>query len=348
MSNSPADVLTLKLDKFEGPLDLLFHLIEKNQIDLYDIPIVMITDQYLDYLQAMQVLDLEIASEFLVMAATLLHIKSRMLLPVHVEPDETPEEDPRELLIQKLVAYRRHKEFAAVLGERAEHWSQVFYKLPEPLPEVKRERVFDVSPLLLRESYESILKRLHAKMNHTKGKMARILDNEKVSLKTKIREILHGLSELAAGMRLRFSQLFDVRRKSRLEVATGFLAMLEVVKLGRATVDQPDMFDEIWIDPIPEGIRRKAAETEDLEGWTQKNPESRGEDGWHLKSLEEKDPPGWRQKTLEGGETDGWIPLTPEDVEAETADSEPSGVSFARFQGKESSPVSSVGSEGEG
>ena len=257
MNSSLTEACTLKLDKFEGPFDLLFHLIGKNQIDLYDIPIVMITDQYLDYLQGMQELDLEVASEFLVMAATLLHIKSRMLLPVHVEPDEEPAEDPRELLIRKLVAYRRHKEFAAVLAERGERWSQVFYKLPEPLPEVKREMVFDVSPVLLHERYEAVMLQLRARMNQSRGRMAKILDNEKVSLKSKIREILHGLANLAAGVRLRFSQLFDGRVKSRLEVATGFLAMLEVVKLGRATLDQPAMFSEIYLDPVQGGNQGK-------------------------------------------------------------------------------------------
>lgn len=257
MNSSLTEACTLKLDKFEGPFDLLFHLIEKNQIDLYDIPIVMITDQYLDYLQGMQELDLEVASEFLVMAATLLHIKSRMLLPVHVEPDEELTEDPRELLIRKLVAYRRHKEFASVLAERGERWSQVFYKLPEPLPEVKREMVFDVSPVLLRERYEAVMLQLRARMNQSRGRMAKILDNEKVSLKSKIREILHGLANLATGVRLRFSQLFDGRVKTRLEVATGFLAMLEVVKLGRATLDQPAMFSEIYLDPVQGGNQGK-------------------------------------------------------------------------------------------
>ncbi len=250
MKSSLTEACTLKLDKFEGPFDLLFHLIEKNQIDLYDIPILMITDQYLDYLQSMQELDLEVASEFLVMAATLLHIKSRMLLPVYVEPEDESAEDPREVLVRKLEAYRRHKEFAAVLAERGEQWSRVFYKMPEPLPEVKREQIFDLSPVLLRERYETVMMLLRARMNQSRGKLARILDNEKVSLKSKIREILHGLANLASGVRLRFSQLFDSRVKSRLEVATGFLAMLEVVKLGRATLDQPAMFSEIYIDPV--------------------------------------------------------------------------------------------------
>ena len=266
MKSALTEACTLKLDKFEGPFDLLFHLIEKNQIDLYDIPILMITDQYLDYLQAMQELDLEVASEFLVMAATLLHIKSRMLLPVHVEPEDESAEDPRELLILKLVAYRRHKEFAAVLAERGEVWSQVFYKLPETLPEVKREIVFDVSAALLRERYEAVLTQLRARMNHSQSRMARILDNEKVSLKAKIREILHGLANIAGGVRLRFSQLFDGRVKSRLEVATGFLAMLEVVKLGRATLDQPAMFSDIYIDPVQEVIQEKESPEGEMKG----------------------------------------------------------------------------------
>lgn len=250
MKSALTEACTLRLDKFEGPFDLLFHLIEKNQIDLYDIPIVMITDQYMDFLQAMQELDLEVASEFLVMAATLLHIKSRMLLPVYQEPDAEETEDPRETLIQKLVAYRRHKEFAAVLQERGLSWSSVRYKLPEPLPDIRREAVYDVSSMLLRETYEQVLQRVRARMNRTKGKMARILDNERVSLKSKVHEILQGLTGLAKGMRLRFFQLFDRKKKSRLEVATAFLAMLEVVKLGRARVDQPDMFEEIWLEPV--------------------------------------------------------------------------------------------------
>ncbi len=263
MKSALTEACTLKLDKFEGPFDLLYHLIEKNQIDLYDIPIVMITDQYLDYLQAMQELDLEVASEFLVMAATLLHIKSRMLLPVHAEPEDGPAEDPREALILKLVAYRRHKEFAAVLAERGEAWSKVCYKLPEPLPEIKREQVYEVSAPMLRESYEAVLARLKARMNRTKGKMARILDNERVSLKSKVHEILHGLTNLGKGMRLRFFALFDRKQKSRLEVATAFLAMLEVVKLGRARVDQPVLFSEIWLDPVDGAEPAEKAEGEE-------------------------------------------------------------------------------------
>jgi len=112
MKSALTDACTIKLQNFEGPFDLLFYLIEKNQIDIYDIPILEITEQYLDYLNAMQELDLDIASEFLVMAATLLHIKSRMLLPKR-EPlpgEETESADPREELIIKLLEYKKYKE----------------------------------------------------------------------------------------------------------------------------------------------------------------------------------------------------------------------------------------------
>jgi len=254
MSEQAQSSYVLRLEKFEGPFDLLFHLIEKNQIDLYDIPIVMITDQYLDYIQTMEELDLEFASEFLVMAATLLHIKSRMLLPVFPAPEDENEIDPREELILKLVEYKRHKEFAKSLQERFSTWCNVFYKLPEVSPEVKKELLFDVSPALLHESYCSILKKLDAKMNHDKSKMARILDNEKVSLKSKMMDILRSLSELAKDTKMRFSELFNIREKSRLEIATGFLAMLEVAKIGKATIEQSIMFSEIWINPVKNSV----------------------------------------------------------------------------------------------
>ncbi len=250
MTALPLEPYLLRLEKFEGPFDLLFHLIEKNQIDLYDIPIVTITDQYLDYVQKMEALDLDFASEFLVMAATLLHIKSRMLLPVHEPAEDADAADPREELVLKLIAYQRHKEFAAVLTERALIWQGAFYKLPEVLPEVKRELTYEVSPLFLKVSYEHLQQQLDARMNHNSNRMARILDNEKVSLKSKVHEILQHLAQLKKGVRLCFSMLFNQKERSRLEIATGFLAMLEVAKLGKARIEQPVMFSDIWLSPI--------------------------------------------------------------------------------------------------
>lgn len=246
MKSSLTDACTLKLEKFEGPFDLLFYLIEKNQIDIYDIPILEITDQYMDYLNAMQELDLEIASEFLVMAATLLHIKSRMLLPSR-EPVAEDEVDPREELILKLVEYKKYKEFAQALKEREQKWERVHYKLPEPLPQIDVEYELDVSPVVLRSVFIDVMKRYKEKMNDVSTKMKRILNQEKVSLKSKVREILDFLGR---GIRICFNKLYNTKEKSRLEVATGFLAMLQVVKVGRAEVEQPTAFGEIFLTPV--------------------------------------------------------------------------------------------------
>ncbi len=259
MKSSLTEACTLKLENFEGPFDLLFFLIEKNQIDIYDIPILEITEQYLDYLNAMQELDLEIASEFLVMAATLLHIKSRMLLPSK-EPLAEDEADPREELIMKLVEYKKYKEFAALLKERETKWERVHYKLPEVLPQIDVEEELDVSPGNLHISFTAVMKRYRDKMNDVSKKMKRILNQEKVSLRSKVKELL---DMLGRGIKVCFSKVFNTKEKSRLEVATGFLAMLEIVKVGRAAVEQPTVFGEIYMTPLSQDSPDPMAQIKD-------------------------------------------------------------------------------------
>jgi len=248
MKSALTDACTLKLQNFEGPFDLLFYLIEKNQIDIYDIPILEITEQYLDYLNAMRELDLDIASEFLVMAATLLHIKSRMLLPKR-EPlaeEETESVDPREELIIKLLEYKKYKECSTMLAEREKKWSGAHYKLPEAIPDIIENEELDVSPETLRICMINVLKKYNDKMNDVSKKMQRILNQEKVSLRAKVREILGFLKR---GVRLCFSKLYNPGEKSRLEVATVFLAALEVVRAGRASIHQNVEFGEIYLTP---------------------------------------------------------------------------------------------------
>jgi segregation and condensation protein A len=244
MKSSLHEACTIRLKNFEGPFDLLFFLIEKNQIDIYDIPIVEITDQYMDYLFAMQEMDLEVASEFLVMASTLLHIKSKLLLPVHNE-EQTDPIDPREELILKLVEYKKAKEFASLLREREREWDRVFYKLPEILPEAAYEVVLEVSPALLKDCYQNALQNYHDRQNDVSKKMSRILQHEKVSLRLKIKELL---GRLKKGIRLCFSKIFNIRKMSRLEVATGFLAALEIVRSGKALIHQETEFGEIYLE----------------------------------------------------------------------------------------------------
>lgn len=246
MKSALTEACTLRLKNFEGPFDLLFYLIEKNKIDIYDIPIFEITEQYMEYLSAMQEMDLEIASEFLVMASTLLHIKSCMLLPKREENETGEALDPREELVLKLVTYKKYKEFSEVLRDREAAWEKVHYKLPEAIPDVRYEEEMEVSPLILRQCMAEILNRSKQRTDDVSQKMKRILDHERVSLKAKIREIL---VILAKGVRFCFTKVFSPVSKSRIEIATGFLALLEIVKLGRAGVDQPVAFGEIYVTP---------------------------------------------------------------------------------------------------
>lgn len=243
MESSLTKACTLKLDNFEGPFDLLFHLFEKNQVDIYDIPINAITDQYLDYLYAMQQLDLEVASEFLVMASTLLHIKSKMLLPDKKEKKEE-ELDPREELVRRLIEYKRYKEFTKELKEFEKKWDTVVFRLPEALNIPAREEILEIDPQVLRQQYLSILDRNKKKINVGAKNIVKLIEHEKVSLKSKMRDVL---KQLLNKMSFRFSELFSLRSKSRTEVVTGFMAILELAKMNKVKIVQKQQFSDIHI-----------------------------------------------------------------------------------------------------
>ncbi len=233
----------IKIDNFEGPFDLLFHLIEKNQFSIYDIPINIITDQYMEYLFAMQELDLEVTSEFLVMAATLLHIKSRMLLPSKKE-EQQEEEDPREELVMRLLEYRKFKDVSNVLRQREKEWSTVYYKLPEIIQFTKKEETLELIPDELKRIYEELLGRNRRKINPNVSGMNRIIQHEKVSMKSKMREIIR---ELLKKSQIRFLEFFSLKKRSSTDVITGFMAVLELAKLKKIRINQKKQFDEIYI-----------------------------------------------------------------------------------------------------
>lgn len=233
----------IKILNFEGPFDLLFHLIEKNQVSIYDIPVNLITDQYMEYLFAMQELDLDIASEFLLMAATLLHIKSRMLLPEkkEVKQDET---DPREELVLRLLEYRKYKEFSLALRQREKDWSVLYYKLPEVIRFTRSDEILELSPPELKRLYSELLERNRKKVNPNVSGMNQIIQHEKVSLKSKMREIIR---ELIKRSSFKFSELFSWRHISKIDVVTGFLAILELAKLKKVKLEQRKQFSEIYV-----------------------------------------------------------------------------------------------------
>jgi segregation and condensation protein A len=229
----------VRLRNFEGPLDLLLHLIKKNEIDVYDIPIALVTQQYLDYLALMQELNLDIAGEFLVMAATLIHIKSRMLLPRPDPTQEDPEEDPREALIRRLLEHQRFKAAAELLHEkeiqRSAQWvrpeGRVADVLGEP-PEVEIE----VDLFSLMSAFRQVLERARQRPRVP-------LPVEQISIETRIEQLLSRLSTTDA---CGFEDLFaDVQTRSGMIVT--FLALLEMIRLKLVRVFQQGSFGPIRV-----------------------------------------------------------------------------------------------------
>ncbi len=251
----------IKIENFEGPFDLLFHLIEKNQFSIYDIPINIIADQYMEYLFGMHELDLEVASEFLVTAATLLHIKSRMLLPSKKEEIQEVT-DPREELVLKLLEYRKFKEVSHVLRQREKDWALVYYKLPEIKQFTKREETLELIPDELQRIYAELLEKNRKKMNPNVSNISRIIQHEKVSLRSKMREIVR---ELLKKGRLKFSELFSVKYHSPTDVITGFMAILELAKLKKVKLEQRKQFEEIHIHKAETLIDQLQFEPENID-----------------------------------------------------------------------------------
>jgi segregation and condensation protein A len=251
MENESGHPIELNISDFSGPLDLLFHLIEKDRIDIYDIPITQITGQYLAYLARLDELDLEVASEFLVMAATLLQIKSRMLLPQKESQNRAQETDPREELVLKLLEYRRCKAIAGRLKEQHDTYSACMFRLPEtPL-----RLGLDVRPEsegldwdAFRRSCEQVARQNQLRFNDLSGKITHILKREKTSLKEKMRFIWRSVTQR---IRIYFSELFPSGRTSRMEKVTGFLALLELLRLNKIKVRQDKPFDVILLEGDP-------------------------------------------------------------------------------------------------
>ncbi|GAB2718603.1 segregation and condensation protein A [Paenibacillus thermoaerophilus] len=244
-----------KLETFEGPLDLLLHLIEKAEIDIYDIPVSTITDQYLEYVAQMQELELEVTTEFLVMAATLLSIKSKMLLPKPppIEPEwedfETEEEDPRAELVRQLLEYRKYKQAAEQLRDKEYSRSLVYSREPADLtpyaPQVQENPVkgLHVADLLL--AFQKALKRQAARQS-----IATIRRDE-ISVKDRIAEIVR-LLRGREDRTVMFSRLID-EKASREEIVVTFLAILELMKRRVIVCYQHGRFDDIVIQGREEG-----------------------------------------------------------------------------------------------
>ena len=241
--------LEVKLQAFEGPLDLLLHLIEKSKVDIYDIPIVEITDQYLETIRQMEEADMKVMSEFLVMAATLLDIKARMLLP-REKDEEGEEEDPRSELVEKLLEYKAYKYMAQELADLETDAQRAFYREPSLPPEVEGYRQpVDYEELLrgvtlsrLNEVFQACLKRQEDRKDPVRSHFGRI-EKDEVSIELKAGYVA---SYIRSHRKLNFRELLENRR-SRMDVIVTFLVVLELMKTGAVSVSQDGIEEDIII-----------------------------------------------------------------------------------------------------
>ncbi|MFH1778406.1 MAG: segregation/condensation protein A [Candidatus Omnitrophota bacterium] len=239
----------IKLEVFEGPLDLLLYLIKKEEADIFDIPIAKITEQYLEYLEYMKMLDLNIAGEFIVMAATLIHIKSRMLLPPEeLPPEEVEEEDPRAELVRRLIEYRKFKEAASQLAQMETNRSMVFPRSVDETQFIDQSEgpYFEASIFDLITAFSTVLKSI------SKEAFLEVVKDE-YTVEEKVHELFHLLVEKPV---LYFKEIFE-KAKSKMEIIATFLALLELIRLKEVEVKQRQLFGEIEILRNPNNIRPK-------------------------------------------------------------------------------------------
>jgi len=235
----------VKLDVFEGPLDLLLYLIKRDEVDIYDISIERITKQYMAYIEAFQVLNIELAGEFIVMAANLLYIKSRTLLPVdqQMAEEDAEEDDPRFELIRQLIEYKKFKEAASLLRDNETAQLNLFARVPvtPDLAPSENLLVEEVGIFDLIHAFQKILKRLEKKPEDLREIFA-----ENFTVSDKIEHVLRITQE---GIPLRFEELF-ADAATRTEIVVTFLAMLELIRLKQLRVRQEGVCGEIWIDRV--------------------------------------------------------------------------------------------------
>lgn len=246
--------LDIKIDNFQGPFDVLLHLIKKNEMDIYDIKIYEITNQYLQYLDQLKSMDLEVTSEFIVIAATLIEIKSKMLLP-KAKADETAvteEEDPRKILVQKLVEYKKYKAVAEVLRSLEASAGVTFSKKPEIIEE--KDKVIDnselfkgITMLTLFNLYNELINNYDSKMN-TENVIQKEIPVDLYKIEDKMEELRNNLDNIE---KIYFTSVIK-KCTSKIEVVVTFLAMLELIKQRGVRAWQEKNFQDIYLERINE------------------------------------------------------------------------------------------------
>lgn len=232
----------IKLDNFEGPLDLLCHLVDKNKMDINQIKISEITDQYIDYINKMQELNLDVTSEFILMASTLLFIKSKSLLPKQVEDEaELTEEE----LVHRIIEYKKYKEISKKLKELYQVYSKRFYKVPDKIELPVRKLEQNYSKDLIEQSYKNLLEKNKSKINKNAINIEKIAITETVTVTSKVKDIF---KELIKKPRFIFSKLCSAKKYTRLETVTAFSGILELTRRNKIKAQQERNFGDIIVE----------------------------------------------------------------------------------------------------
>lgn len=232
----------IKIDNFEGPLDLLCHLIDKNKMDIYDINISQITDQYLEYINQMEEINLDITSEFLVMASTLLYLKSKHLLPKQQEDEE---EITEEELIRRIIEYKKYKEITKKFKENFLEFSKRFYKNEEEieLPKQKIEKEFDSNTIP--DIYRKLIQKNADKINENASNIEKIAITETYSVGNTVKEMYRALIKYK---KFTFNKLFSVKKRNKREVVTAFSGLLEMSRRNKIITEQENLFGDIEVE----------------------------------------------------------------------------------------------------
>ncbi len=236
----------IRLDNFEGPLDLLCHLVDKNKMDINEVNISQITDQYIEYINAMQELNLDITSEFLVMASTLVYLKSKSLLPKQVEDEaELTEEE----LIHRIIEYKKYKEISKKLKEQFEIFSKRFYKIPDKIELPSRKLEEKYSKDLIEETYKKLLEKNKEKINKNAVNIEKIAIVETVTVTSKVKDIFR---ELVKKPKFIFNKLCKTKQYTKLETVTAFTGLLELTRRNKVITQQEKIFGDITVEKARE------------------------------------------------------------------------------------------------
>ena len=234
----------IKIDNFEGPLDLLCHLIDKNKMNIYDINLSEITDQYIEFLKEQEKLNLEIASEFVVMDSTLLFLKSKNLLP---KQEEEEEEITEEELIRRIIEYKKFKEISKVLREKYIIFSNRYYGFEEKidLPKQKLEKKYDEA--IIPEIYENLVEKNNEKINQNAKNIEKIAITDNYTVASKVREMFRVLIKQK---RFVFNKLFSIKKHNKQEVVTAFSGLLELSRRSKVETIQEELFGDITVEKV--------------------------------------------------------------------------------------------------